>query len=81
MSHPPLRTKILSLLQKHREGLTVGKIESALEVKRRERAKFLAALEDLEDEKLVRRLNTRFVLAPKSGLNALLVGWATSFGE
>jgi ribonuclease R len=68
MSHPTLRTKILSLLQKHGEGLTVGKIQAELEIRRRERGKLLEALQDLEGARLVRQLKTRFVLAPKSSL-------------
>jgi ribonuclease R len=68
MSKPGLRTKILSLLQDHREGLTFGKIQSELEVKRRDRAKLLEELRDLEKARLVRSLKSRFVLSPKSGL-------------
>jgi ribonuclease R len=68
MSKPVLRTKILALLQKHREGLTFGKIQSELEVKRRDRAKLLEELRDLEQARLIRPLKSRFVLSPKSGL-------------
>jgi ribonuclease R len=68
MAHPTLRTKILSLLQKHRDGLTFGRIQSELEVKRRERGKLLEALKDLEQARLVRQFKSRFVLSPKSGL-------------
>jgi len=68
MGHPTLRTKILSLLEKHREGLPLGRIQSELEVKRRERGKLLEVLKDLEQARLVRQLKSRFVLSPNSGL-------------
>lgn len=68
MSRPTLRTKILGLLAKHREGLPFGRIQSELEVTRRERAKLLEELRDLEQSRLVRRLKSRFLLAPRSGI-------------
>ena len=68
MSKPNLRSKILVLLQKHREGLTLGKIQSELEVKRRDRAKLLEDLRELEGARLVRSLKSRYVLSPKTGV-------------
>ncbi|MGZ4886788.1 MAG: ribonuclease R [Candidatus Aminicenantales bacterium] len=68
MSKPNLRSKILALLEKHREGLTLGKIQSELEVKRRERAKLLEDLRELEGARLVRSLKSRYVLSPKTGV-------------
>ncbi len=68
MAHTTLRTKILGLLGRHREGLTFARVESELEVGRRERAKLLAELEDLERARLVRRLKDRFLLPARSGL-------------
>ena len=68
MSKPGLRTKILALLQKHREGLTLGKIQSEFEVKRRDRAKLLEDLRELEGARLVRSLKSRYVLSLKTGL-------------
>jgi ribonuclease R len=68
MNKPGQRSKILSLLAKHREGLTFGKIQSELEVKHRERAKLLEEMRELERARLVRSIKTRFVLEPKSGL-------------
>ena len=68
MSPATLRTKILGLLSKHREGLTLARIQSEFEVKRRDRAKLLEELRDLERSRLVCRLKSRFLLAPKSGL-------------
>ena len=67
MSKPNLRSKILALLQKHREGLTLGKIQSELEVKRRDRAKLLEDLRELEGARLIRSLKSRYVLSPKTG--------------
>jgi ribonuclease R len=68
MSKLNLRAKILALLQKHREGLTLGKIQSELEVKRRDRAKLLEDLRELEGARLVRSLKSRYVLSPKTGV-------------
>jgi ribonuclease R len=68
MSNSSLRTKVLSLLQKHQQGLKFGQIQSELEVKRPDRGKLLEEIKALEREKLVRSLGSRFLLAPKSGL-------------
>ena len=62
------RTKVLDLLAKHREGLPFGRIQSELGVERRERAKLLEELRDLERSRLLRRLKSRYMLAPRSGL-------------
>jgi ribonuclease R len=68
MSPPTLRSKILGLLAKHRDGLIPGQIQSELGIKRRERSKLLEELKDLERSRFVRRLKSRFVLAPRSGI-------------
>ncbi len=68
MGHTTLRAKILGLLGKHREGLTFARVQAELGLGRRERAKLLADLEDLEQQKLVRRLKGRFLLPARTGL-------------
>jgi ribonuclease R len=54
--------KILNLLRKHREGLSPAKIQSELQVKRRDRTKLLEHLKKLEREGAVRRVKSRFFL-------------------
>jgi ribonuclease R len=68
MSKASLRTKVLSLLEKRRDGLSLGQIQSSLEVKRQDRGKLLEEIKALEKERLVRSLKSRFLLAAKSGL-------------
>ena len=68
MGQTTLRAKILGLLGRHREGLTFVRVQAELGLGRRERAKLLAELEDLEQRKLVRRLKGRFLLPTRTGL-------------
>jgi ribonuclease R len=68
MSKGGLRPRILALLQREHEGLPFDRIQAALEVKRKDRAKLLEELKALERERLVRPLKGRYVLSPKSGL-------------
>ena len=68
MSKAGFRPRILALLQREREGLPFDKVQAALEVKRKDRAKLLEEMKALERERLVRLLKGRYVLSPKSGL-------------
>jgi len=68
MNKPSLRSKILWLLRKHREGLDLGGIQAALGVKHRDRSRLLEEIKFLEAEKLVRGLKGRFRLPQASGL-------------
>jgi ribonuclease R len=68
MNAPSLRHRILSLLRTHRQGLDLGGLEAELGIERRDRPRLLAELKALEEEKLVRRLKSRFSLPPASGL-------------
>jgi ribonuclease R len=68
MSPVSLRTKILSLLARRREGLNCGQIQSELGLKRRDHGKLLEEIRALEGEKLLRSLKGRLVLAPRTGL-------------
>ncbi len=54
--------QILRLLEKHREGLSLGRIQSDLQVKRRDRNKLVEHLKKLVREGLVRRVKSRFFL-------------------
>ncbi len=52
--------KILTLLRKHREGLTLAKIQSELGLERRNRNKLLAHLKEMGKKGLVRRTKDRY---------------------
>jgi ribonuclease R len=54
--------KILSLLNKHKDGLSPAKIQSELQVTRRGRTKLLEHLKKLEREGAVRRVKSRYLL-------------------
>jgi len=60
--------KILALLKKHREGLPFDRVLTELGAKRRDRAKLLANIRELEAEGHVRFLRGRFLLAERTGL-------------
>ncbi|MBN2265574.1 MAG: ribonuclease R [Candidatus Aminicenantes bacterium] len=60
--------KVLALLKGHAEGLDLERIMSALGLKRRDRAKLLAAMRELEARGDVRSRRGRYRLAPKTGL-------------
>jgi ribonuclease R len=60
--------KVLVLLKKHREGLTLDKILAELGGKRRDRTKLLETTRKLQAQGDVRYLDGRFLLAEKTGL-------------
>jgi len=60
--------RILDLLRKNRQGLTLQNIFKELAVQRKERAKIESHLLDLENKKLVRRVRNRYLLPPESDL-------------
>jgi ribonuclease R len=60
--------KILAILKKHKEGLTLDKILAELGGKRRDRAKLLETTRKLQAQGDVRYLGGRFLLAEKTGL-------------
>ncbi len=59
--------KVLALLKKHREGLTLDKILAELGGKRQDRAKLLATARKLQAQGDLRYLDGRFLLAEKTG--------------
>src|SRR5512143_2495843 len=61
-------TKILSVLKRHPEGLDLGEIQAALEVKHRDRAKLVEELKEMQEAGLVRFQRKRYVLPAESGL-------------
>ncbi len=60
--------KIVSLLKKHRNGLSFAKIQQELGIERKDRAKLLARLRELEAAGAVRFAKSRFMMAPSAGL-------------
>jgi ribonuclease R len=68
MNKAGLRPRILALLEKERGGLPIDRIQAGLEVKRKDRAKLVEEMKALADERLVRSLKGRYLLAPRSGL-------------
>lgn len=60
--------RVLQLLKKHPAGLGFEGIRSGLDVARKDKAKLLEKLKELEGEGLVRRMKGRFVQAPRTGL-------------
>ena len=60
--------KTLNLLKKHPEGLDLDQVVSELGLKRRDRAKVLAGLRELEARGTVRAWRGRFRLAEKAGV-------------
>lgn len=60
--------RILELLRRNRQGLTLQHIFKELRVPRKERAKVEARILDLENTKLVRRVKNRYVLPLQSDL-------------
>ncbi len=64
----PNERKILSLLQRHPEGLKPQEVLDSLHAERKERAKVLEALKGLEDQGLVRRVKGKLSLTPGSGI-------------
>ncbi len=68
MSKAGFRPRILALLQKERDGLGFDRLQASLDVKRKDRAKLVEELKALVEERLVRTLKGRYVLAPRSGL-------------
>jgi len=62
------KARILSLLKRHRSGLSLAAIELELGLKRSDRAKLRAGLKDLEKSGLVRFAKDRFQAAASSGL-------------
>jgi len=60
--------RVLQLLKKNPAGLGFEGIRSELRVARKDKAKLLEKLKELEGEGLVRRIKGRFVQAPRTGL-------------
>jgi ribonuclease R len=65
---PTSDERILDLLRKNRQGLTLQNIFKELAVQRKERAKIESHLLDLENKKLIRRVRTRYLLPADSDL-------------
>ena len=63
-----MEERILNLLRRNRQGLTLQKIFKELAVPRKERAKLESRLMSLEGKKLVRRVKNRYLLPPASDL-------------
>ncbi|MCX6564607.1 MAG: ribonuclease R [Candidatus Aminicenantes bacterium] len=60
--------RILELLRRNRQGLTLQHIFKELRVTRKERAKLEGRLIDLENKKLIRRVKNRYLLPVQSDL-------------
>jgi ribonuclease R len=60
--------RILTLLKRHPDGLTIDGIRSGLGIKPRERNKVLEEIKKLKEQGLVRSLRGRFLLPAVSGL-------------
>lgn len=56
--------RILNLLRRNRQGLTLQNIFKELAVPRKERAKLESRLMSLEGKKLIRRVKNRYLLPP-----------------
>ena len=65
---PTIDERLLDLLRKNRQGLTLQDIFKELGVQRNERAKIESRLLDLENKKLIRRVRNRYLLPPESDL-------------
>ena len=65
---PTIEERILDLLRKNRQGLTLQNVFKELTVQRRERAKVESHLLDLENKKLIRRVRNRYLLPAESDL-------------
>ncbi len=65
---PTIDERILDLLRKNRQGLTLQNVFKELGIQRKERAKIEAHLQDLEDKRLIRRVRSRYVLPRDSDL-------------
>ncbi len=63
-----MERKILSLFEKHKEGLDIGRIQSELNIKRKDKNRLLDVLKKMEKEKILRRTKRTFRLALKSSL-------------
>ena len=60
--------RIVPLLKKHPDGLTVTKLVEILHLGRREKVKLAEDLKRLEHDGLIRRARRHFVLAPRTGV-------------
>jgi len=60
--------RILELLRRNRQGLTLQHVFKELRVARKERAKIEGRLVDLENKKLIRRVKNRYLLPVQSDL-------------
>ena len=60
--------RILELLRRNRQGLTLQQVFKEMRITRKERAKLEARLIDLENKKLIRRVKNRYLLPAQSDL-------------
>jgi ribonuclease R len=65
---PSTSERLLDLLRKNRQGLTLQNVFKELGVQRKERAKVESHLLDLENKKLIRRVKNRYLMPAESDL-------------